>query len=459
MIDVLFIIPPIPLPLSTIFLRPVSEASPLGIGYMDSVLSENGFKTAVKNYYLGISNMEELTNTLIDLNPRIIAITSMTETFNNAAKVAEICKKTLPKSNIIIGGPHVSFLDEITLKEHKYIDFIVRNEGEVTLLELTNHLLNNKSLLSNIKGITYRNGEEVVRNGSRSLIKNLDELPFPKRYFNESDFVEPSKKIIGVISSRGCPGQCIFCSASALAGGVYRKRSPENLISEVEYYVNKGHNYFFFMDDTITADIDRFARICDMLKKYNITWSCESRVDVIAGNKGISSLMYDSGCRSIQFGVETGSHEILESINKGIELEQVEKAVQYARDSDIEVVCSMIIGHYNDNVETVRQTINYAEYLMKKYIIAAAFSMLTPYPGTKIYNNSEDFGIKVLSNNYDHFYVLNPNIETKYLTKYQLRNLFYEAMMCATKNMPKKWMNYYSTEIEKSLQYLRECSN
>jgi len=458
MTDVLFIVPPTPLPISTIFLRAISEYTPLGIGYIDSLLTKNGFKTSIKNYYLGVPNKAELENTLKDIKPKVVALTAMTEMFNNAYKIAKICKEILSKVTIVIGGPHVTFLDTKILEEYECIDIIVRNEGELTFLELMQNLINNNISLSNIQGITYRNGNAIIRNPPRALINNLDTLPFPNRYTNEESFSK-HEKTIGIISSRGCPGRCIFCSAAAMSGGAYRKRSPENVIEEIESLAMKGNKRFFFMDDTITADVVRFEKICNLLKKLNLTWTCESRVDVISENEELPTLMYNAGCRSVQFGVETGSPEVLENINKGIQLDQIEKAIQYTRKTGIDVVCSIMIGHYCDTLDTSEQTLRFGEYLMKKYIVAVIYSITTPYPGTAIFKNPDKFGIKIQSENFNHYYAMNPIIDTKNLSRRQIRNLFFDGMMSATRNMPSTWKNYYMAEINKSLQYLNEKIN
>lgn len=169
--------------------------------------------------------------------------------------------------------------------------------------------------LTEIQGITYRASGQLIRNNNRILIENLDSLPFPVRSRIRAN------KTVGIQTSRGCPGQCIFCCAAKLSGGRYRMRSAEN----VE-------------------------------KKLDLVWMAESRVDVISKNSAILKEMKESGCIALQFGVESGSQEILDKLKKNITINQIYTSVRAAIDAGINVMCTFLIGHPFDTPKTILET-------------------------------------------------------------------------------------------------------
>lgn len=275
----ILIAPPTPYPLIAHLYPHIASIPPLGIGYLSSFIKhKGGYDSIIFNLYLEI---------IRDVNPSIIGFSTMTETFKNGVRLAKIIKETFQNVKIVFGGPHVTFLDFETLKKYPFIDIVVRGEGEITFLEIVSKILDGDKDLSQIKGITYREGEEIIRNKSREFIKNLDEIPFPNREVRDIDgFFDLVPVQQMVISSRGCPGACKFCAATAMSGGKIRYRSIPNVIEEILLitYNKKDDKSIFFGDDTLTADVKRFSEL-----------------------KELCIEMKESGCYGIQFGVESGS--------------------------------------------------------------------------------------------------------------------------------------------------------
>ncbi len=443
-IDILFIIPPSPRPTSWALFQNVGSRPMLGIGYMMAFLEEHQFTTELMNCYLGINCIRKFTKRIRTCNPKMVGITSSTDTFKNAILIANIIKKVNSKIVVVIGGPHVTFMDEETL-HNDCIDIVVRNEGEYTILELAKFVIHGQGALHKIKGVSYHLDHAFHRNPPRELIKDLDSLPLPKRIAMDGTVLY--KDYIGISSSRGCPYKCIFCAAGAMSGGLYRMRSACSVFDEIHHFYKKDIRIFKFYDDTITADIHRLHEICHQLNQIQIQWSAESRVDVIDKDPDIFKLMSKVGCQSLQFGIESGSQEMLDKIHKGTTLSQIERAVSLASKENIRIFGSMMIGHPDDTIETVKESIQFALYLQSKYEAGIIFGITTPFPGTYLMKNAGQLGIKIITDDYNNFTFINPVISGRYLTARDRRNLLYEASYLITREMPTSWQRIWKATI------------
>jgi radical SAM superfamily enzyme YgiQ (UPF0313 family) len=431
---------------------------PLGIFYIASVLKKNGFKVKVIDTMVTSKDLGDIYK-IIDKNTKIVGISILTESYLLGIKIAKICKEINPNIITIAGGPHTHFTAEETLKNSD-IDIVVRGEGEWTMLELCNYFIRGEGDIKNIKGITYKDGERIIVNPSRPLIKDLDSLPIPNIEFFDVISKNPyvrEKRRFSIVSTRGCPNRCIFCSASAFSGGIYRKRSAENIIEEIRYLINKEYFYISFLDVTLTADTERVFRICELIKKFNLKfyWGCQSRVDVIT--KELLKEMANVGCQDIHFGVESASKRILDSIRKNISIEQVVKAVEWSYKVGIKrTYCTFMIGNPEDTEDTVKESIFFAESLQSKFPnCICLFGITTPYPGTELFKNASKLGIRIISDNYNDYNGATPVIETKYLSALQLKNLLFEANYRVVKNnicnidKKKKYYENILNKIEK----------
>jgi radical SAM superfamily enzyme YgiQ (UPF0313 family) len=363
-------------------------------------------------------DIKEIKKIIEEDKPKLLGVSAATYTYKNALKIADVAKKIDSDIFTVLGGPHVTFTADKTL-EQPMINVVVRGEGEYILLDLMKALAG-KTKLKTIAGISYKSSNTTkIHNPDRPYNLNLDALPFPARdLFSLSSYKIPAS----IITSRGCPYNCVFCAAKALSGGQYRIRSPENVISEVKLiYKTISPDFIFIADDTFTVFHDRTKKIANGFHEMGIRWICESRVNTI--NKELISLLADSGCFSIQFGVESGSQKILDSIKKGITIKQVKKAIQWCFDSGIQPVCSFLVPTPEDTWETIHETEKFMKEL-KKLGVQIFVSLTTPFPGTPLYDDALRFGIQLVTDNTDDFNLATPIIKTKHFSLDDIEEIF-----------------------------------
>ena len=400
---------------------------PLGLMYIASYLEMHGFSVYIES--VGKMSKNKFIRALDQKNPRIVGISSMTESFPSAIQIAKAVKQWDSETTIVFGGPHVTFVDREPL-ETGVVDIVVRHEGEITMLDLADRIIRGRGKkLSEINGITCatknQSNETVIkRNPPRPLISNLDALPFPARHLIDLELYQyPST----ILTSRGCTAKCIYCAARAMSGNMFRYRSPENVMSEILYLYNEYNSeHLQIVDDAFTTNRRRANDICDYLinANFEITWESISRVDQI--NQNLLKKMANAGCLTIQFGIESGNSYVLKQIGKGITLRQAEEAVRGTRNEGILPVCTFMLGHHVDNKKTVEDTLRFADYLRSKYDALICFSINTPFPGTYMYNNTEEIGITFQTKNWADFTLLTPVISTVHFRLDELRNLFFK---------------------------------
>jgi len=326
------------------------------------------------------------------------------------------------------------------------VDIVVRGEGEYTMLELANYFIRGIGSLGEIRGIAYKSNGRINRTAVRPIIEDLDKLPFPERDIPDLEgILNPREGKNVIITSRGCPGKCKFCAASALAGGKYRMRSVDNIADEIADFKRnyKDLENIFFGDDTISADVSRLLDLCKMLKTEDVTWSAESRVDAMT--KELAATLKNSGCLGIQFGVESGSQKLLDSMGKNITLEQIIHAVKCAVGAGLGVICSMMIGLPEDTEETIEQTLDFAERLQTEYKAGVVLASTVPYPGTYYFRHADDLNLRISTRNYDQYTTIMPIMDTPHLTRWQIRNLYFKAYQRLNRSLPDAYKNLFIT--------------
>jgi anaerobic magnesium-protoporphyrin IX monomethyl ester cyclase len=427
MADVLLINPPHPGEFerfAKLFLSTVSFP-PLGILYLAQWLQLHGYEVEVLDLAPKRIKKSEFLALLEKENPRMVGISVVTEKYTAAVEMARIVKAWNPETVVVVGGPHVSVMDEEAL-ETGVVDIVVRGEGEMTLLELAERLLRNRGrLLDLIAGITYITNGKIHSNPDRPFLHDLDTLPFPAwSLLDFKDYTYPAS----LISSRGCPGRCVFCAARALSGYTYRARSAENVVAEMRYIrYALGHRGIGVSDDTMVSLPKRITAICNYLvnSHFDARWGCESRVDTVSPE--LLELMARAGCSFIQFGVETGDQKVLDSLRKGITIEQVRNAVKWAYERGMYIECYFMVGHHTDTVETMEKTILFAKELVDNYKVGIRVSRSIPYPGTYIYDHADELGVSILSRNWDDYTFFGiPVIKTPSLSREDIQNAFSE---------------------------------
>ena len=397
---------------------------PIGLGYLAASLEKAGFSAGLYNaenpreelkelitgkYAALTSEYEKYSKALKDdshfvwkeirytiqkFQPDAVCIRAATSNINCVQKIADIVKEYSRDCHVIIGGPHATLAPAETLR-YRNFDFIVRNEGEVTIVELCRLLENgkkevNRKNLEKINGLSFRQGKAVIHNKPRDFIKDINTLPFPARHLSLYPELYSKNDWGCIVGGRGCPFNCGFCSANLQWGRMLRLRSVDNVLDEITLVIEKyGSNEFFFWDDTFTANRQRTMDLCKRLldEKIRISWSCTTRVNVI--DDELLSLMKKAGCNRIDIGVESGSERMLKLINKRIDLNQVETAVKLINKHRIMCNAFFMVGFPDETIEDVKKT---AE-LIKRIKSHVCLSIFTPYPGCDLYDRTVELGM------------------------------------------------------------------
>ncbi|MDK2781284.1 MAG: anaerobic magnesium-protoporphyrin monomethyl ester cyclase [Archaeoglobi archaeon] len=398
---------------------------PLGIGYIASFLRENGFPVRIIDNMVEKLTLEEILERTEGSS--IVGISVTTPAFKKALYYARELKKRFQDILIIFGGPHPSFMPHEVLREG-CVDAVCIGEGEYTMLEVAERVERGESL-ENVRGLVYREGDRIVENERREFIEDLDSLPFPafdlmplEKYSIFGDKLDH----FPMITSRGCPFGCRYCVSSALFGRKFRARSAGNVVDEMEWLVNEFQaKRIAFSDDTFTLDKRRVEEICEEIcrRGLDVEWTCTSRVDTVS--RELLRKMKKAGCAHIYYGVESASERVLDYYRKGIKLDEVRKAVEMTKDEGISVTCSFIIGAPFETREEMRKTLRFSVELNPDY---AQFSLLTPYPGTEIYEEAKEKGL-LLTENYDEFTAVNPVLKNENLSPEDLFGMLKECYL------------------------------
>jgi len=398
-----------------------------GLAYLAAVLEEKGHEVTVIDCPALEMNQEELKAKLASIEPNLIGITSMTPTIQSALLSAHFAKEACPEAMVVLGGAHATFMDEQVLNEAKAVDIVVRGEGEQTLLELAQNVSNSHGL-NRIEGITFRNNGQTVRTPNRPFIQKLDELPRPAyKYFPLEKYRLFGRRMLPIITSRGCPSQCSFCTTSRIFGKGFRARSPKNVVDELEWLRDvHGADAFSFYDDTFTLDKKRALKICEEIKnrEIGIPWDCQTRVSTVS--KEMLAKMREANCQQVFFGVESGCQKILDAVNKGTTVEQNTAAIKLAKKAGLFVAVSVMVGYPGETRDMLEQTI---DLLRKAEPDDAYICVATPYPGTELRNLIEDMGWNI-SNDWKRYDTTapvfdNPNLSTEDVKK--IRSSFYDS--------------------------------
>ena len=393
----------------------------VGIAYLISVLKINNYQYKIIDCGIEKDWSNKLKIIIKDFSPDIIGITGFSYAYKYLYQTIKKIKSltTIP---IILGGPHVSATKDKILKETK-VTFAMYGESETSIINFLQTFSQKKPNFSQVPNLIWRNKNKVIINSPAPLIHNLDQLPFPDyESFNLSAYLCFKEKIIPIITSRGCPHGCNYCSVRLSMGQSFRPRSPQNVIDEITYWYKKGFTNFDFNDDCFTLDINRAEAICNLIikNKINIKFQLYNGIRVNNITLKLLKKLKKAGCFFIAYGCESGSQKIIDRIKKNITLDQVTQAVKFTNQAKIKHAVNFIIGHQDETYQDALETLKFAKNLDCNYV---NFYNLVPYPGTEVY----DWAIK-----HAHFLIpknqylknvsyrdINPIFETKEFTKDQ----------------------------------------
>ncbi|CAB1059026.1 Radical SAM domain protein [Olavius sp. associated proteobacterium Delta 1] len=391
---------------------PISEtpSPPLGLAYLASALCEAGIEVKILDLVVYPYSQTMLQNVLEKFQPQLVGLTAVTMTFDNGMGVIRDIKRLNPDILSVMGGPHVTFCTRETLKKHSELDMLVLGEGERTIVDLC-RAVDTGSDWDGVNGIAYRKHSEICHTAPRDPIADLDELPDPARGLLPLGRYRALGMPISLTTSRGCPFKCIFCVGRKMVGSRVRYRSPGNVVDELEYVNSLNFHQINIADDLFTANRKHCLAVCDEIvdRRLELRWTSFARVDTVS--EEILARMKAAGCSAVSFGIESGNPQILKTIKKGITREQVVEAVDMCRRSGITPHASFILGLPGETRQTIRQTLDFGEQL-KELGLSFGFHLLAPFPGTEIRENSDQYGIKILTDDWSEYHANRAIVET-----------------------------------------------
>jgi len=377
---------------------------PIGLLYVAAVLEDEGHQVEIVDGEADDLTPDGILQRIEATKPDIVGAGATTVDFEYANLILKQAKERFGVITML-GGAHGTILTNEVLDENLHIDYVVRGEGEITIRELLREMEGNRNF-SQIEGISYREEGRVVNNKERSLISDLDKNPWPARHLLDNSkylFPVPRKGMqimTDIQTSRGCPYGCIYCYR--MFGRKIRFRDPGLVVDEIEDSVVRwGVKFISFVDDTFTVNRERVIEICDRIikRRLKISWACLARVDTL--EEEMLRKMKEAGCAQISTGVESGNQEVLDRVGKGTILEQYVEAYQLLKKIGFETRGSFILGLPYENVETMRNTIDFAKKLQ---LDRAFFNICTPYPGTPLFEMAEKGeGLSLLTQSWKDF--------------------------------------------------------
>lgn len=363
------------------FYRPGYFSS--GIAYISMALIHANIENKFLDMNLGY-DYDALHNCIKEFKPDLIGIGMMSFRAKHTYDFIEKIKKDFPEISIILGGPHVSVFGKKVLEDCSYVDYGVTKEGEEIIVELCR----GETPVNEIKGMYYRTKKEIVFTGERPYIKDLNKNGFPRyERFELNRYPAHARPLV---TSRGCPYKCTFCSVNLAIGPQFRVRDAQSVVEEIEFWYHKGVRRFSVVDDCFTLRRERVFQICDEIEKRQLTGL---EIDLANGiradrvDREMLARMKEVGFSLLAFGVEGGNNKVLKRLRKGETIETIEKAIATACDLEFQVVLFFVIGSPEETPEDVKDSVRIAT---KYPVYNVAFNSLTPFAGTELYEWVED---------------------------------------------------------------------
>jgi len=425
---------------------------PLGLANIGAILETNGYNVSIidalaeginivkktKNFTrVGLSE-KAIIEKLNYYKPDIVGISTMFTAYSSDAHdIAKIIKQFNSKIFIIFGGAHASILYKNVLHDPN-VDIVIIGEGEETIIEVIKKFENKKSL-QDIHGTAIRNKQgEIILNPKRLPIIKLDDLPLPARHLlpmdiylsdckeNKSSYAMRTPSTT-VVTSRGCPGNCIYCAVPTIWGRCWRPFGAERIVNEIEFLVKRYDiKEIHFLDDNISVSRDRLEKICDGIieKKLDIKWTCPNGIAIWTLDKPLLEKMKKSGCYRLTFGIESGHPTTQKFIRKNLNLKKAKKIIKLANNLGLWTFSTYIIGFPYETKKAIETTFNYAIKSLSDFVV---FILLMPFPETDVTKILEKEGLlkkaDISDSKIGRTFSGYAGLGNKYLTVNDIRNL------------------------------------
>ncbi len=426
----------------------------LGLAYVAAALEQKNHSIKLIDRNILSSKNQDIDKVTIgilkELKPELVGITVTTPMLPDSFHVSKIVKEILPNTKVIYGGHHPTILYREVLS-NKNVDIVVLGEGEVTICEIAEG-----KQLKDIPGIAYKEEDKIMVTESRNLVKDIDSLPMPawhhydmEYYARYSEYNNPvirgvSSRATHIFAARGCPYRCSFCSGPVIFGNRVRFHSVNRVIEEIEFLIEHyGINGIYLAEDMFLSKREHVEMLCDefIKRKLNkkIVWCAQCRSDRI--NKELLIMMKKAGCIQIEYGFESGSQRILNMMSKKTTPEQNILAANLTKKIGLRFLANIIIGFPGETKEDFIDTI---EFLKRIKPTEIGFNILTPLPGTRVYNDLISSGI-ITEVDWSDFYVASKKLNFTTMTNDEFFSL-YEDFIKKVVN-PNRLLSYYSYNI------------
>ena len=346
----------------------------------------------------------QMRQTIEAEHPDVIGISIWTAYAASAFHVAEISKALRPDCPVIMGGPHATVKADELLRICPAVDYVVRGQGERTIVELVAEIAHGRNEPNGIDGVSFRHNGDLIHNRPQQDLQDLSKLPIPDRSLLMNHDGYSGEDMGLIMTSRGCPFSCAFCATHT---NHVQYRSIDNILDEIRFVRHRyGTSQFSFKDDSFTVHRRRVADFCDALRteKLPIGWECNTRVDLI--HETMLAQMKKAGCNSIKVGVESGSEAVLERMNKRITLDQVRKAAQLLRQTGIHWTAYFLIGTPGETEKDIYKTLDFMYEIKPDF---ASIGVYEPFPGTVMFEEGIRRGLVKADMAIEEFYGTLPN--------------------------------------------------
>jgi len=357
---------------------------------LGAFLEKNGFDVEILDCMALDLSIDSIWPYVEKSDPDIVGIGASTSWVNSAFEVFSIIKKRAPQITTVGGGVHFTLADTLSLNECGSIDFIVRGEGELTMLELVQAIERHSVSFTNIQGLTLIENGDIVRTPDRPLIKDINSLPMPAYHLVPMDRYRFRSRWdwITMNTSRGCPYSCIFCTQTKFYHRTWRAKSAKQIVEEMELLKREyNKNWIHFADDNFTLDRKRMLAFLDELdrRKLNMFWMIEARMDALIRDADLLPRMRDLGLSMVLYGIESASEEDWEYLRKGQTLEQVHQTSALLKEVGIAQIVCLMLGLRHHTQEEINHLIQLSKDLNPEFPM---FMAITPFPGTDLYDEA-----------------------------------------------------------------------
>lgn len=383
----------------------------IGLGSLAAVALEAGHDVKVVECEALGYNYEDLAREVAAYSPDLVGLQTFCTTIDRCHKCARVVKKVNPGTPVVMGGVQVSLFPDESLQTPE-VDYVCVGEGENALLNLMSYL-EGKMPISKVLGISYKEGGgttfTIRHNPPQPLIEDLDSLPYPARHLfpihaYHSAAQLRGRKTLHLMSSRGCPYRCSYCTSHMTFGKTHRWSSTEKVMGEIHELKSKfGVDGLQFYDETFTMNRARVVKLMNTMieQKLDTPWTCFTRVNLV--DKELLELMARAGCYQIFYGIESGVQRLLDLIKKDHTLDQARNAVKLTREAGIETVAAFMLTLPTETAVETEQTIQFGLEIDPDYVY---WLTTTPYPGTPLYDTALSGGT-IINSDWQHYTVFN----------------------------------------------------